>query len=61
MIINKISIPRTITLRRTHMFEPVMIEIPKYVENSMREFQDIVDRNCAYNVLSDEIVIIFIS
>ena len=28
---------------------------------SEREFLDIVDRNCAYNIISDEIDIIFIS
>ena len=60
-IINKISIPRTITLQRTHVFKPDMFEIPIYVKVSEREFQDIVDRNCAYNITSDEIDIIFIS
>ena len=61
MIINKISIPRTITLQRTHMFKPVMFEIPLYVRVSERELLDIVDRNCVYNTISDEIDIIFIS
>ena len=61
MIINKISVPHTITLRRTDMFKPVMFEIPIYVEVSKREFQDIVDGNCIYNIISDEIDIIFIS
>ena len=61
MIINKISIPRTITLQKTHMFKPDMVEIPIYVKVSEREFQDIVDRNCVYNIISDEIDIIFIS
>ena len=61
MIINKISIPRKITLQRTHMFKPPMFEIPIYVKVSEREFLDIVDRNCAYNIISDEIDIIFIS
>ena len=61
MIINKISILRTITLQRTHMFKPDMFEIPIYVEVSEREFLDIFDRNCAYNILSDEIDIIFLS
>ena len=60
-IINKISIPRTITLRRTHMFKPDMFEIPLYVKVSEQEFLDIFDRNCAYNIISDEIDIIFIS
>ena len=61
MIINKISIPRIITLRRTHMFKPDMIEIPIYVEVTEREFLDIVDRNCVYNTISDKIDIIFVS
>ena len=61
MIINKISVPRTITLRRTDMFKPVMFETPIYVEVSKREFQDLVDRNCAYNIKSDQIDIIFVS
>ena len=61
MIINKISIPRTITLQKTHMFKPHMFEIPIYVKVSEREFLDIVDRNCAYNIISDEVDIIFIS
>ena len=61
MIINKISIPRTITLRRTHMFKPDVFEIPIYVKVSEREFLDIVDKNCAYKIISVEIDIIFIS
>ena len=61
MTINKISIPCTITFRRTHMFKPDMFEIPVYVEVLKREFLDIVDRNCAYNIISDEIDIIFMS
>ena len=61
MIKNKISIPRTITLQRTHMFKPDMFEIPIYVKVSEREFLNIVDRNCAYKTISDEIDIIFIS
>ena len=61
MIINNISVPRTITLQRTDTFKPNMFEIPIYVEVSKREVQDIVDRNCAYNLISDEMDIIFIS
>ena len=61
LIINKTSVPRTITLQKTDMFKPDMLEIPIYVEVSKSEFQDIVDRNCAYNIISDEIDIIFIS
>ena len=47
MIINKISIPRTIMLQRTHMFKPDMFEIPIDVKVSEREFLNIVDRNCS--------------
>ena len=61
MIINKISILRTITLQRTHMFKPDMIEIPIYVEVTERDFLEIVDRNCVYNTTSDEIDIKFVS
>ena len=61
VIKNKISIPCTITMRRTHMFKLDMFEIPIYVQVSKREFLDIVDRNCAYNIISDEIDIIVIS
>ena len=61
MIKNKISIPRTITLQRTHMFKQDMFEIPTYVKVSECEFLDIIDINCVYNIISDEIDIIFIS
>ena len=61
MILNKISIPCTIRFRKTHMFKPDIFEIPIYVKVSEREFRDIVERNCAYNIISDEIDIIFIS
>ena len=61
MSITKVSIPWRITFRKTHMFKPDMFEIPIYVEVSKRAFQDIVDRSCAYNIISDEIDIILIS
>ena len=61
MIINKISIPRLITLQRTHILQPDLFEIPIYVKVSEREFPNIVDRNCVYNIISVEIDIIFIS
>ena len=38
-----------------------MEEIPIYVEVSSHEFLDIVDRNCIYNIITDEINIIDIS
>ena len=61
MIINKVSIPRTTTSLRTHMFKPDMFEILIHVKVSECEFLNIVDRNCAYNIISDEIDKIFIS
>ena len=59
MIIYKISIPCTITSRRTHIFKPDLFEISVYVEVSKREFLDVVE-NCAYNIITDEINVIFI-
>ena len=38
-----------------------MFEIPIYVKVSERDFLDIVDINCVYNIISDEVDIIFIS
>ena len=38
-----------------------MFEIPIYVKVSEREFRNIVDRSCAYNIISEEIDTIFIS
>ena len=61
MIINKISVPCMITLQQTNMFKPNMYEIPIYVEVSEPKVLDIVDRNCTYKKLSDEIGILFIS
>ena len=58
---NKISIPCTITFQRTHMFKPDMFEIPINVQVSKRDIQDLVDRHCACNIISDEIDIIFLS
>ena len=61
MIKNKISVPQTNTLQRTDMYKPFMFEIPIYVRLSECKFLDIIDRNCVYNIISDEIDIIFIS
>ena len=60
-IINKISVPRKIIFQKTHLFKPIMEEIPIYVEVSSHEFLDIVDRNCVYNIITDEINIVYIS
>ena len=61
MIINKITVPCTNTYQKTHPFRPFMFEIPIYVEVSSHEFLDIVNSNCVYNIITDEINIIFIS
>ena len=61
VMINKISVPQTNTLQRTDMFKPIMFEIPIYVRLSERKILDIIDKNCVYNIISDEIDIIFIS
>ena len=42
------------------MFKPIVVEVPVYVEVSLNEFQDIVDRNWIYDEV-DEINIIFVS
>ena len=61
MIINRISVPCTITIQKRHTFEPVTEELPIHVEVSLHQFQSILDRNCVYNVGSDEINMIFLS
>ena len=61
MIINKISVPCTIAIQKTHMFKPIMVELPMNVEVSSHEFLDIADRNCVYNIMTDEKNVIFIS
>ena len=43
------------------MIKPDVIEVPIYVEVSAHEFLDIVGRNCAYIIITDEINIFFIS
>ena len=60
-IINKISVPCTITYIQTHMFKSIMEEIPFYVKVSLNEFQNMIDRGCVYNIITDEINVIFIS
>ena len=61
MIIKRISLQCTITFQKTHPFKPIMREIPLYVEVSSHEFLHIGDRNCVYNIKTDEINIIFLS
>ena len=57
--INKSSVPSTITLEKSHLFKPIMIEIPIVIRVSPVDFLDTFDRNINNEV--DEINIIFIS
>ena len=59
VFINKISVPSTITYIQTHMFKPIMEEMPFYVKVSLNEFQNMIDRGCEYNIITDEISFIF--
>ena len=38
-----------------------MEEMPFYVKVSLNEIQDMIDRGCVYNIITDEINNIFIS
>ena len=55
VLINKISVPSTITLEKPHLFKLSMIEVPIVIRVSPREFLDTFDRNIKNEV--DEIVI----
>ena len=59
VLINKISVPSTITLEKPHLFKLSMIEVPIVIRVSPLDFLDTFDRNIKNEV--DEIVIIFIS
>ena len=59
VLINKISIPSTITLQNAHLLQPNMIELPIVVRVSPLDFLDTFDGNINNEV--DEINIIFIS
>ena len=61
VIINKISVPCTITYLQTHMFKPIMEEMPVCVKVPLNEVQNMIDRRCVYNLITDEINILFIS
>ena len=61
VIINKISVPCTITYKQTHLFKPFMEEMPFYVKVSLKEFQNMIDRGCEYSIITYEMNIIFIS
>ena len=57
-LINKISVPSTITLEKSHLFKPSMIELPIVVRVSPLDSVDTYGRNINNEV--DEINIIFI-
>ena len=59
VLINKISVPSTITLEKPHLFKQNRIELPKIVRVEPFDFLDTFDRNIKNEV--DEIKIIFIS
>ena len=61
VLINKMSIPVTVTLRQTHLFKPSMVELPIYVRRpSLDDFLDTFDTNCTNDGVV-EINIVFIS
>ena len=59
MLINKISVPSTITLEKPHLFKTCMIELPIVIGVARLDFLDTLDKNINDEV--DEIHIIFIS
>ena len=59
ILINKISVPSTITLEKPHLFKPCMVQLPIVIRVSSLDFLDIFDRNINNGV--DEINKIFIS
>ena len=61
MIINKLSLPISNTWYRRHFFKPEMFELSLYEKMTKSKFKDIINKNCIYNEISDEIEIIFVS
>ena len=45
VLLNKVSVPSTITLEKPHMFKSSMIELPLVVVVSPLDFPDTFDRN----------------
>ena len=60
MVLNKISVPRTVTLQKQHLFKPGMIAVPIVERVPSLDYLDTFDRKCL-NDKVDEINIIFIS
>ena len=59
IVINKISVPRKITIDKPHLFQPSMIELPIVIRVSPIDFLDTLDKNTTEKV--DEIDIIILS
>ena len=57
VLINRISVPSTITLEKPHLLQPSMKELPIVVRVSPLDFLDTFDKNIKKEV--DEIVITF--
>ena len=60
VLINKISVPSSITIQKTYLFKPTMIELPIVERVPPFDFLDTFDRNCINDEV-DEINIIFVS
>ena len=61
IIINEISLPIINTFLKTNVFKPEMFYLDFYEKITKSKFQDIINKNCVYNEISDVIEIIFIS
>ena len=59
MLINRISVPRTIIIEKPHLFKPSMIELPIVIRVSPLDFLDTFDRNINNEV--DDINLIFVA
>ena len=60
LLINKISIPSEIKIRKSRLFEPSIIEVPIMLKISAYEYLDQFNKECV-NGEVDEIDIVFIS
>ena len=60
VLVIKISVPNAITLQKSHLIEPSLIELPIEVRVPSPDFSDTFDIICTNNEV-DEIVTIFIS
>ena len=46
VVLNKISVPSTITLQKQHLFKPCMIELPIVERVPSLDYLDTFGRNC---------------